>query len=123
MTTFRRDIGDAGEQLAARWLEQQGFVILARNVQASHRETDLICRDGGVIVFVEVKSGKSDDYGHPVYRVTRKKRRALISAARRWIAGQATEPAGYRFDVVSVITDTDPPTIEHLPAAFSADDV
>jgi putative endonuclease len=123
MLTPKREIGDEGEREAERWLRRQGYDIVARNVQTGHKEIDLICRDGDTIVFVEVKSGRTQDFGHPVYRVTRKKRRALVMAARMWMAGQGGRATGYRFDVVSVITDTHPPTIEHLPAAFRADDI
>jgi putative endonuclease len=115
-------LGDHGEAIAADWYRQHGYDIIAANVQAGRNELDLICRTAEEIVFVEVKTGRSDEYGAPLYRVDRYKVRALIYAAQRWLLGHPQGDRGIRFDVISIETDRTPPAIDHRPAAFTADD-
>lgn len=123
MTQRRRAIGDQGEELAARWLSDNGFELIGRNIRLGRKEIDIICRSDSMIVFVEVKSGSSDRFGHPAYRVDQRKRRALVEAAQQWIAGQPETDLEFRFDVITVDTAQDPPVLEHRPGAFSADDI
>lgn len=123
VTGRRRATGDRGEALAAAWLEQRGYAVIDRNVRLGRKEIDLICRYGTDIVFVEVKSGHSDRFGHPAHRVDGRKRKALVEAAQQWIAGHPEAGSGFRFDVVTVEMRGSAPAVEHFPAAFSADDV
>jgi putative endonuclease len=114
-------LGDRGEAIAVDWYRRNGYDIIATNVRVGRNELDLICRTDDEIVFVEVKTGCSDEYGAPLYRVDRYKVRALIYAAQRWLLGHPQGHRGIRFYVISIETDRDPPAIDHRPAAFSAD--
>ena len=96
--------GRAGELRAARFLKKSKIKILARNVRVGRDEIDLIARDGETLVFVEVKTRRTEDFGAPVSAVDKAKRRKL-------------RPPYIRFDVVEVILD--PPEIRHLKNVFT----
>ena len=66
----RRQLGDHGEDLAAAALKKQGYKILERNYVTPLGEIDLIARQGKTVVFVEVKTRKSDRFGSPQEAVT-----------------------------------------------------
>lgn len=98
------DTGEWGEAIAARELERRGWKILGRRVRVGpHDEIDLLARDGDVLVFVEVKTRSSEDFGRPFASVDRRKRHALSRAAIRYLKKVAREPVYFRFDVVEVI--------------------
>jgi putative endonuclease len=115
----RRSIGQAAEDAAARWLAAAGLVVLERNVRFREGEIDLICRDGDVIVFVEVKCRRASWGEGPGDAVAWDKRRRLIRLAQHYLRARRLDHARCRFDVVAVtIQDDGAQTIRHLPAAF-----
>ena len=63
-------LGRRGEAIAARHLEAAGLVIVERNWRCTHGEIDIVARDGGDLVFVEVKTRSSVEYGHPLEAIT-----------------------------------------------------
>ena len=105
------------ERLAARFYEQRGFQILERNWQAGRKELDLIVRKDSLIAFVEVKSSRSKQFGHPVERVTRAKVRNLTEAAKRYLQENDVEGCDFRFDVVAFVGGR----LEYFPGAFTAE--
>lgn len=114
--------GAAGERAAAEYLRRQGLRILARNVLCRPGEIDLVALEGNVLVFVEVRSRASEDFGTPEETVRRKKRRAIIKAARWFIRTRRLAGMPARFDVVAVVGDPDgKPEIRHHRAAFGWD--
>ena len=95
--------GRYGESVAARWLRQQkGYTILARNWRQGRDELDLICRDGRVIVFIEVKTRKADPLVPGYASVTRRKKAALRRVAKHYLRGLRPAPKHFRFDIVEV---------------------
>ena len=119
----RARLGRAGEEAAARYLTDRGFVLLARNWRQGRLELDLICRDRDTLVFVEVKSRRRDAVARPDEALTSHKRRTLVRAARAWLAATGDWSRPCRFDVVSVLADdTDTLQLEHIPHAFDLDD-
>ena len=69
-----RVFGNAGEDLACRYLEKQGYKILERNKQYSRFcELDIIALHKNTTVFVEVKTRKTDDFGTPLEAITKTK--------------------------------------------------
>ena len=116
--------GAWGEQVAADALVAKGYRILGRNVRFGSRcELDLIARapDPETLVFVEVKTRRSEDFGRPMSAVDRGKRRALGRAAVRYLRRVKAKPAHIRFDVVEVVgaPDGDAPAVRHVESAFS----
>ncbi|MCA9070013.1 MAG: YraN family protein [Planctomycetaceae bacterium] len=117
-----RWLGNRGERKAARFLRRQGFRILARQYANRHGEIDLIARDGDFIVFVEVKTRRSDAAGLPVEAVTTDKQRKLTKTALVWLKRRGLLESRCRFDVVSIVwpEDSKTPQITHYKNAFPA---
>lgn len=116
--------GAWGEDLAARLLQRKGYRILGRNVRFGSRcELDLVARSPApeTLVFIEVKTRRSETFGRPMVAVNRAKRRALGRAAHRYLRRLKVRPPRIRFDVVEVIglPAGDPPVIRHIENAFS----
>jgi len=98
--------GAWGERWATRFLRAQGCRILGQNVRPCHYgELDIIARQRGVLLFVEVKSRRNEDFGRPLTAVTSQKRKMLRRAANHWLAQNQLLDADtrYRFDVVEVV--------------------
>ena len=116
--------GAWGEAQAERALRQKGYAILGRRVHVGRRdELDLVARDGAVLVFVEVKTRKTEAFGRPGEAVNHAKRHYLSRAAVRYIKHLRQRPNAFRFDVVEVIgtVDTPAPRIRHIENAFPLD--
>ena len=109
-------LGDRGEGVAAAMLRQKGYQIVARNWTCPLGEIDLICRDRDVVVYVEVKSGTSDQHD-PEDHVNAAKRRQIRRAAAAHRQGMQPEPL-VRFDIVAVVfrDDAEPIVRHHLDA-------
>jgi len=112
--------GRHAEELAARLLEQRGLTIVARNWRRPEGELDLVADDGGVCVFVEVRSRTGEAQGHPLEAITPQKRARVIRAARLYLDAGAPPATGYRFDVVGVTypEDDGDPVLSYIPNAF-----
>lgn len=90
--------GKRAEDLGAELLGRAGLEILARNWRCRHGEIDLIAREGGTLVFAEVRLRRDARFGGAAESVTAAKRARLVAAARLYLAGR-TE-ADCRFDVL-----------------------
>lgn len=114
-------LGRRGEDLAHRYLRRKGFKIVARNYRlpSGSAEADLIAWDGGELVFVEVKTRRSGEYGPPDRAVGEEKRTHLLRVAREYARKTDTPWDRVRFDLVSVIL-ADPPQLEWLRGAFKS---
>jgi putative endonuclease len=112
--------GRRGEDLAHRFLRRQGLTVVARNFhQRSGRgELDMVAWDRQTLVFVEVKTRASADFGSPGRAVGTDKEKDLRRAAGEYLrrCGAAMEQA--RFDLVNIVL-TDPPEIEWIKDAFA----
>jgi putative endonuclease len=74
--------GKAAENLAVAYLKAQGLAVLARNLRCKGGELDILCRDGTVLVVVEVRQRSSAQFGGALASVTRQKQRRIIHATR-----------------------------------------
>lgn len=120
----RRQLGDAGEELAAAHLRRGGYRILARNVRAGGVEIDLVVRRGQRCVFVEVKTRRGRGFGLPEDAVDARKRARLLRGGASWLRDHGWPGARVRFDVVCVEPGADGELhVRHLPGAFDAGDV
>jgi putative endonuclease len=114
--------GAASEQLAARYLESCGLMIIARNQRFKLGELDLICLDDRTLVIVEVRQRRSDGFGGALASVTHWKQRKLIRATQCYLQRAAEwSHLPVRFDVVAVNgTPGHNPEIIWVKAAFTA---
>ena len=99
----RIDSGRLGEDQAAVLLTSKGYTILERNYRSGRwGEIDLICLESGDLVFVEVKTRKSSNFGRPVEAVSWGKRQRLMHAAQQYKLTHPKTPESMRFDVVAI---------------------
>lgn len=111
-------LGEVGEDLAAAYLCERGYLIVARNYRYRHLEIDIVARDGPELVFVEVKARSSFRYGDPEYFVTESKQRKLRQAAEAYVQLQVRELIPCRFDVIAIAEREGRTEIRHLKNAF-----
>jgi len=107
LTPFFRPVstGEKGEGLASVFLEQQGYVVVARNWRSPRDrrdEIDLICRDGAVVVFVEVKTRAAGALVAGYHAVDTRKKSVVLRSAKVYLRQLRPRPHTYRFDVVEV---------------------
>jgi putative endonuclease len=98
-----RALGRIGEDLAAVHLRGKGYEIVARGFRLFRGEIDIIARDGGTLVFVEVKTRADEEFGRPEEAVTLSKQRQIRRIARGYLVEHPCGAAGCRFDVVSIL--------------------
>ena len=115
-------LGDRGERAARRFLKKQGFRIVARQFRNQVGEIDIIAIDHGQIVFVEVKTRRSNEAGQPFEAVTQAKQQKLTKLALMWLKKSGRMEQSARFDIVSVIwpPNSRQPVIRHFRNAFEA---
>jgi putative endonuclease len=113
----QRTTGEFGERTAEDHLRRRGYVVVARNwrnPRDRREEIDLICRDGAVLVFVEVKTRRSGGLVPGYYAVDRRKRRVLRRAIGTYLRQLRRKPVTFRLDVVEVALGPDQPEVRHF---------
>ena len=123
MTDARRSLGIAGESAACLHLERQGYRILARNARVDRVELDIVAERAGVIVFVEVKTRRTAEFGDAAESVDARKRARLARGAAAWLRASERHPRRVRFDVVTC--EAAPGgvlRVTHFEGAFDAGD-
>jgi putative endonuclease len=116
----RDSLGDKGENVAARYLRNQGYKIIVRNFRCPMGEIDIIARDGAMLVFVEVKT-RAYDEPKPEDQVNQEKRGQIIRAAKVYLSRYGVPQPPARFDVVAVVwPEGKEPQVRHTPHAFDA---
>jgi len=109
-----RQQGERGERRAEAYLTAKGMDTVVRNLRYPTGEVDLVMRDGGYTVFVEVKSREGTRFGSGREAVTLTKRRRICAVALRYLQANALLGTPVRFDVVEIRKET----VSHLPDAF-----
>jgi putative endonuclease len=112
-------LGRRGEDIAHRHLQRAGIVIVARNYRTPSGTggIDLIGWDHGTLVFFEVKSRSTDEYGAPDRAIGDAKRDHIVRAARQYVRHAEAPWESVRFDVVNVVFRT-PPVVTHYKDVF-----
>jgi putative endonuclease len=117
----RHALGEAGEDHAARHFSRLGFEVLARRHRTRFGELDLVVRDGGLLVFAEVKTRRAGS-GRPFDSLHDGKRRQVRRMAAAWLHDAPERPFfdSLRFDAVGVTVSPggDLVALEHLEGAF-----
>jgi putative endonuclease len=115
-----RELGQAGEELAARYLERRGMVVLARNWRCAgpdvRGELDIVARDARALVFCEVKTRRDDTSGGPLAAITPAKQRQLRRLAAAYLTATRQPRRRVRLDVIAITWPTDggAPHLHHL---------
>jgi len=105
--TTRQILGARGEKAAARYLRRNGYKVLTRNFRSGKAEVDLIARHKDFLVFVEVKTRVTEEFGAPSEAVQRDKQRNLSKAALDYLAKLGNPRIHFRFDIVEVVLPAD----------------
>ncbi|MCL2364175.1 MAG: YraN family protein [Defluviitaleaceae bacterium] len=113
-------VGMDGQQAAEAFLCEKGMNILARNYRIRTGEVDLIAQDGSYLVFIEVKTRKSNTYGQGRESVTRHKQQQIMRTAMFYATKNKQIDRDMRFDVVEVVMIGNRIEIEHIENAFWA---
>ena len=114
---YRRGLGAAAEDIAALCLARAGLAVVDRNVRLTGGEIDLVCRDGDVWVFVEVKARRPGWDAGAAAAVSWRKQRRIVLLAQLYLKSRGVRDARCRFDVVEV-TIGEEHALRHLRSAF-----
>ena len=113
-------LGRMGEQLAVEFLIRAGYTVLERNWRCRQGEIDIVAREGGTTVFVEVKTRSGVGYGHPFEALSLTKLARLRRLAGAWCETHPEVVGDIRIDAIAVISPPhESPTIEHIEAVFA----
>lgn len=94
--------GKRGEDIAVAYLKSKGYRILQRNYKCLFGEIDIVAKDGNTVVFVEVKSRKSEDFGDPQTAVGWEKKKKISRVSLKYLDEKHLYPCDARFDVVAI---------------------
>jgi len=111
--------GRLGEDIAHRHLGRAGLIVVARNyrTRSGHAEVDLIAWESSTLVFVEVKTRQTEEYGTPDRAIGEEKERSLYRAAREYSRRIDVPWERVRFDIVNVVLTT-PTQVTHIRNAL-----
>jgi putative endonuclease len=98
----RIQTGKKGEDIAVAYLKNKGYRIIERNYKCLFGEIDIVAKDGDMVVFVEVKSRKSERFGDPQGAVGREKQKKISRISLTYLEEKHLYPCDARFDVVAI---------------------
>jgi putative endonuclease len=116
----KKEKGRQAEEIAADYLAARGYSIIARNFECRIGEIDIIARNDGDLVFVEVRSRHSLFGPDPAYSVNRHKQRKILKTAQYYLVRHFRQEPPVRFDVV-LVNMTGVLGVELIRDAFRAD--
>jgi len=105
MVNERKKLGNRGEKIATNFLKKQGYRIIEKNYHSRLGEIDIVAKEGKYIVFAEVKTRCSTDFGLPEEALSYDKRRRLSKLALGYLTHRRIKDTNCRFDVVSILMD------------------
>ena len=101
--TAEMALGERGEKFAARFLRRHGYKILVRRFKSRSGEIDIVCRHKDWLVFVEVKTRTTEQFGAPSEAVNREKQRHISKVALDYLRMLGNPQVRWRFDIVEVV--------------------
>jgi len=114
MLNKAQQFGKYGEAVAATYLKAKGYKIIKQNYRTSLGEIDIIAKDKDTIVFIEVKSRKTNYFGNAKQAITPKKQKKISMAALLYLKKEKKSNAKARFDVITIQPGkTDPEIIKN----------
>lgn len=111
-------LGKIGEFEAQKLLKIKGYEILQTNWRSSRYEIDIIAENSTFIVFVEVKSRRTNYFGDPESFVSKAQKKRIIEAADHFLL-ETDSAKEARFDIISIIDKKGVYSIDHIEGAFS----
>lgn len=108
--------GEKSEQLACRYLLNQGLQLIEKNFRSKYGEIDLIMKDNETLVIVEVRFRKSNKYGGALESISQKKQSRIIATTQYYLSTHKVN-SSIRFDVITMSNNTD---IQWIKNAFNA---
>jgi putative endonuclease len=112
------NFGQKGEKIALEYLLEKKYLILETNYRSGKNEVDIIAKDKGEIVFIEVKTRSNNVFCEPESAVKKNKQRAIIKVANSYILrNNVNEEA--RFDIIAIVTNSEGVKINHIERAFT----
>jgi putative endonuclease len=118
--TYRQKLGKQAEDLVSRELAAQGYQILQRRFRTQFGEIDIVARDGGTLVFVEVRARVGEGYGSAEESITPRKQWRMTRMAQTYLLDQGLGEVDCRFDVVAVDWSEKEPVVTIYQSAFDA---
>jgi putative endonuclease len=113
------DLGKLGEKISLHYLKNKNYKIIAKSYRQFRGEIDIVAYEQDTLVFVEVKTRKSRDYGFPEESVTFSKQRQIRKVAQGFLAKNNLQDVECRFDVISLSFDEkEGYSLHHLKNAF-----
>ncbi|MGL5937684.1 MAG: YraN family protein [Phocaeicola sp.] len=111
------ELGQTGEDWAAKYLINKGYKLLHRNWRSGKKELDIIAERKGVLIIIEVKTRQNLTYGAPEEAVTNQKIRRIIASTDAYLRkNQIDLPV--QFDIITVVGKTAPFELTHIEEAF-----
>jgi putative endonuclease len=120
MTLRRKLLGRQGEDAATNYLKKNNYQILCRNYTCKLGEIDIVARERDFIVFVEVRSRSSEDFGLPQETINRRKKMKLRNLARYYLKETGKSDENCRFDIIALVLEEggNVKRLEHIENAF-----
>jgi putative endonuclease len=101
MKGTRKQLGNAGEEIAVRELTRRGYAVRERNWRCPEGELDIVAEQGQVLVFAEVRTRRGDRFGSPEESITPSKCAHLIAAAQAYLQAHSLD-CNWRIDVIAI---------------------
>lgn len=101
----RQETGKLGEKLAQKFLKKKGYRILETDFRCRMGEIDIVAQQKDYLVFVEVRTKSSLDFGTPEESITQSKKEKIINSALTYISTHQNLPLLWRIDVVAIEVD------------------
>ena len=111
---LKRKFGYVGEQIAVQFLQENGYRILERNFYCRQGEIDIVAIDKDEVVFVEVKTRSSVDFGVPSEAVNFVKQKHIFSSAKYFLYKFGLLDSFVRFDVIEVLIGSGKFNVNHI---------
>ena len=118
MTRSRKNIGNLGEEIATKFLQEKAYNIVQRNYRWARGEIDIIARQDNVLVFVEVKTARGNSFGPPENWVDQRKQEQVGMVAEKYLQENGINGMECRFDVIAVELQGTKHQIRHIENAF-----
>ncbi len=108
MGRYKKNLGEIGEKYAVDYLQNKGYKILGRNVYIKGGEIDIIAQKDNLVIFIEVKTRKSDEYVDIVDSIDKEKEESLTASCEEYLAQNGNiSDNDFRIDLIGIVINRD----------------